>query len=668
MLTTEPPLPTTSGPLLVPPFLAGLAAGLTAVMVARLSLALAPLVPVAALLTVVILFGTSGSEPPTLSACLFIALTLLWGTLRHRRRVGPARTEASALRRLATPGVLLLGAALAVAAFDTVMAPVAADERYVLRDHVLPPFDPSAYPSPLSGFRQYEKRLRNEVLFTVSGLPAGARVRLATMDSYDGVVWNVVNGDGGPADGSGVFSRVGSRVAAPADGQVARVRVTIEAYRDIWMPTAGGLTGITFAGDRTEQLAESFRYNTRTSIGVVPVGLTMGDSYTIDVVIPREPAPEELAGQAFGSVTLPELHDVPKEVAAVATEWVGGGAVTTTHLATIVDTLKRGAFSDGDADAGFPSPPGHGAKRLRDFLSGPQLVGDPEQYAATLGLMARELGIPARVVLGAVPPADGFDGRVTGSMVSVWVEVNIAGLGWVPLDPTPPVTSEPKLVHVRPQPVDEGQVLEPPVVQAQPPRPVPPPQAEEPIEGVDCLFDWFCFNSLPKWAQWTVRYLAPPVLAIATLLLAIIVIKALRRRRRRRRGSAVTRISGAWQELVDRLRDHGHPSSAYDTRQDIAGRVGGAAVRRLATMADAAVFGPGEPPAQLAHEVWATVAVAVREVTAGRGRWKRLLAKINPISLRPDARTIAALAALRPSRPRHRARRRHPPAIASQTS
>jgi len=646
ILTTEPPLPTNSGPLLVPVYLCGLATGLIGVMAARVRLALAPLVPVVGLVVVAILFGTTLSAPPTLYACLFIALTLLWGALRHRRRITVGRTDASLLRRTATPALLVLVAALAVGALDYVMGPVAAEDRYVLREHVIPPFDPSAYPSPLSSFRLYEKREKATVLFTVAGLPPGARVRLATMDFYDGVVWNVVNGNGGPADGSGVFNRMGSQIATDASGAPARVRIGIEAYHDIWMPTAGSLTAITFEGDRADALTESFRYNNRTDIGVLPVGLAPGDSYAMDVVIAPTPTAEELPGLAFGSVTLPELRGVPDEMAAVASDWVGGGSVSAVQLQTIVDTLQRGAFSDGDVSAGVQSPPGHGAKRLRDFLGGDELVGDDEQYAATLALMARELGMPARVVLGAIPP-DGFDGKVTGEMVSAWVEVYFAGPGWVAFDPTPPVASQPKLVHVQRQDEVNGQVLEPPVVQAQPPRPLPPPQAEEPIEDVNCLLDWFCFNGLPRWAQWVIRYVAPPVLSIATVLFAIIAAKSYRRRRRRHRGTPVARVSGAWQELVDRLRDHGVYSSPYDTRRDIAERVGGAATARLASLTDTAVFGPGDPDDRLAREVWAGVPVALREITVGRSRWRRFLAAINPISLRPDARAIAALIARR---------------------
>ena len=48
------------------------------------------------------------------------------------------------------------------------------------------PADPAAFVSPLSTFRTYTKDQADEVQLTVTGLPAGARLRLAALDAYDG--------------------------------------------------------------------------------------------------------------------------------------------------------------------------------------------------------------------------------------------------------------------------------------------------------------------------------------------------------------------------------------------------------------------------------------------------------------------------------------------------
>lgn len=383
--------------------------------------------------------------------------------------------------------------------------------------------------------------------------------------------------------------------------------------------------------------------------------MTNGDSYTMDVVIPPDPDPTTLPDHTFASVTMPDLTGVPDEVSTLASDWAGAGGASYAQLVALVETLKRGAFSDGDAQSGVNAPAGHGAKRVRDFLAGDQLVGDSEQYAAVLALMSRELGMPARVVLGVVPPAAGFTGQVTGAMVSAWVEVDFAGLGWVPFDPTPPVTSLPKKQQVKPQTNPQGTVLDPPILAAQPPVPLPPPQAQEPVPAQECLIGWLCFNLLPRWVQLVIEYVGGPLLLITLTMLSIISAKGVRRRRRRRRGPTPARVSGAWHELLDRLRDNGIRTTAYDTRHDICDRVGGEATRSLASLTDAAIFGPGDPTETEVKAVWSAMPRAAREILGPRGRWRRLLAAVNPRSLRPRRRgarpTRSARAAPTPAHP-----------------
>ena len=68
--------------------------------------------------------------------------------------------------------------------------------RTVLRDFIVPPFDLSAYPSPLVGFRKFTQdanKLWDQELFRVTGLPEGASIRIATLNDYDGTVWGATD-------------------------------------------------------------------------------------------------------------------------------------------------------------------------------------------------------------------------------------------------------------------------------------------------------------------------------------------------------------------------------------------------------------------------------------------------------------------------------------------
>jgi len=67
------------------------------------------------------------------------------------------------------------------------------------------------------------------------------------------------------------------------------------------------------------------------------------------------------------------------------------------------ETPARGRkYSDGAGDEAQYLP-GHSIGRLTTFLTGIQLVGDDEQYAAIFALMTNFLGVPARVVLAPSP-------------------------------------------------------------------------------------------------------------------------------------------------------------------------------------------------------------------------------------------------------------------------
>lgn len=62
-----------------------------------------------------------------------------------------------------------------------------------------------------------------------------------------------------------------------------------------------------------------------------------------------------------------------------------------------------------------------------------------EFFASAMVMLLRELGIPARYVLGYLPGQEQDDGswRVEASAAHAWVEVYFAGHGWVEFDPTP---------------------------------------------------------------------------------------------------------------------------------------------------------------------------------------------------------------------------------------
>lgn len=85
------------------------------------------------------------------------------------------------------------------------------------------------------------------------------------------------------------------------------------------------------------------------------------------------------------------------------------------------------------------APDGAGNGTFEAFLSPQGRVGYCEQFASAMAVMARTLGIPARVAVGFLEPTPIGDGRWEYSShdLHAWPELYFSGTGWVRFEPTP---------------------------------------------------------------------------------------------------------------------------------------------------------------------------------------------------------------------------------------
>src|SRR4029077_6584197 len=62
-----------------------------------------------------------------------------------------------------------------------------------------------------------------------------------------------------------------------------------------------------------------------------------------------------------------------------------------------------------------------------------------QQYAMTMAVILRDLGVPARIVVGFLPgersPGSAIE-KIRNSQAHAWVEAYFPGSGWVAFDPT----------------------------------------------------------------------------------------------------------------------------------------------------------------------------------------------------------------------------------------
>ncbi len=646
LLTTLPPVDG-AGPLLVLPWLLGLLSGVLGVMLAGVGVGPAwlrtalPLVPAAALLALVILLGSHSPQSLWVQGGIFAAAALGWLAVRNVAAAGAVQGHAGRGSRLVAGATLIGLAALVAMPLATAASSGTEDERLVLRDHVVPPFDIGQYPSPLASFRRYvdmkqrpdPENLYTKDLFTVEGVPTGTRVRFATLDSYDGVVWGASN-NAIPGVVDDTYQRVSSTIANPVEGDRVSVSVTVdEGYDGVWLPVVGALQTLRFTEGDTAAKAESFRYNLAASTAVVPSGVRPGDRYTFDAVIPDDTlTPKTLPAGAVGPA-----YDAAAFLDTQAREWAEGEDSPMAAVYALAHHLRdEGKYTDGVVQAEKIYPAGHYLGRLLDgFANARIMAGNDEQYAAAMALLANRVEVPARVVMGAVVPPGGV---VRGSDVSAWVEIRAADGSWRTM-PTEEFMGDERPAKLPPE-SDRNRAG----ANVPPAAPIPPPsviqdQTDTQLrarKGQDTPDRPAPDPGLPRWLVWTLLLGGVPLLAVGSLLASIVLVKAWRRSRRRTSGTASARVVGAWRELVDHARDLGQavPVGASLTRREQSSSVDSPSAVALARQADAHVFGPTVPEAQQAREFWGSVSEERRAMSAAVGRWRRWWARVSLASFR----------------------------------
>jgi transglutaminase-like putative cysteine protease len=579
-----------------------------------------------------ILIGTDVPYQAGIRGAVFAALALVW--LGWRRptitatSTGPNRLRT---RKLAGTAIVVAGAVLLGGSAGFVFAPPK-DERFVLREEIQPPFDPLDYPSPLSGFRHYTKQAADDVLFTVSGLKTGDTIRLATLDSYTGKLWNVT-GPKTSTDGSGTFNLVGRTLPDPTFiTPVVRkdVTFTIDSYKDFWLPSVGYPTSLDFTGGAAKTATDSLRYNDSTGTAVLMTGLVKGDSYTMTAEEQKVIPAEKLAKDPIATVNLPPVVGSPDVVTSKAQEFAGKAATPIAQLEAIrLALVQKGFLSHGRASDAVASRAGHGVDRISELLERPQMIGDQEQYASAFALMARSYNYPARVVMGFAPKiAEGQNSvQVTGNDVTAWVEVAFDKVGWVAFNPTPKETDIPQAQVPKPQSIPQPQVRQPPRSEKNSDDLLTPVELEkQKKQDKGVLF------SLPGWVYILgLSILIPAVIVFVPML---IIAAAKRRRARRRREAARTedRVSGAWDELLDRYSELGYSVIGKTTRVHVADDLERQVaqpvmLRSLAIRADEAVFSGCPVDDQTTERVWTEASASIEAAREAVGGLRRFLSR-----------------------------------------
>ena len=471
---------------------------------------------------------------------------------------------------------------------------IAPDRRLVLRE-VVTPYDSAYIETPLSAFRRFRDQgpgvygnLADTKLFRVKGAGAGTRVRVAVLDRYDGKRWYAAD-DTSPTDFSDRFLRISSRIDNPANGEEKLFTFFVRNRWDLpWVPTIGAMQAFEFYDDYAADRLPDLRYNRATDTAVLPGGLDVREDYVISAIpvadrltVRMKPWPEPDT----------ELEDAAAFLDVPAQAWSFGAKTPMQAVFKIAERLRlRGRYSDGAFGWERQFTAGQDSIRLDEgFVNAPAMVGNDEQYAATMALLVNRIGIPARVAVGTVLDRNGV---IKGKHLNAWVEVRISNGAWRVIESSAfmghraPKRDDARLAPVRLPTQRPDQTR--PTDQPKPEDQEDPETEEQPEQ--ETKKD----EPLPRW---------PLFLLIPASFALIPVAKGIRRQRRRSAALASLAYLGGWDELLDTARDLGVAVPPRATRPAQAQALG--VPTTLARDADVAVFTPTEPAS--AEPFWEAV-------------------------------------------------------------
>ncbi|GMQ98669.1 MAG: hypothetical protein BMS9Abin17_1191 [Acidimicrobiia bacterium] len=265
-----------------------------------------------------------------------------------------------------------------------------------------------------------------------------------------------------------------------------------------------------------------------------------------------------------------------------------------------------------------------------------------EQFATSMAIMARTLGIPSRVVLGftpgeIIPNTNGTQVVVRDKNAHSWVEIWIPRFGWMMFDPTPrrgyaaDTVNETLTEFLDFSPaeyvddVPDAALVDLEGGQAGPSErfnPIPDREGFAPAGGGAA--DQNSGLSLPSWLA-PVGIVALVLFGVATLAP---VAKWFRSRRRRKR-IADGDVAAAWVDITDRLADLGDPVDPADTPLQAARSVDSAFVPLARTYGDA-VYGDHMGSTAVIDRAQAEYERVNQHMTTRYSRFERLRAAYRP--------------------------------------
>lgn len=474
--------------------------------------------------------------------------------------------------------------------------------------------------SALTPLRQIQARMslpKPVTMFDVRvDAPATAipNFRLSVLDQFDGSQWS----------SSEHFVEASSTLApAPpttAATQTITTDVTVHDLDGYWLPELATPIQVSLplvdVGGQSQSLA-------------IPARTVAGLHYSVQSVVSRPSVVQLQAAQpSVGDPSWVQLPPGPigdvGTIKAAAAKAVAGATTPYAKLAALQTYLGSAPFR-----VTRDAPAGQSYARIAQFLTVDH-AGTSEQFATAYALLARALGLPARVVAGFRhgPLKDGAT-TVTSADAYAWAEVSLADLGWVPFESTPgagePAPDAPTRPAVVVPPADEPSAVDPNAA----PQSAAAPESSAATAGPDLM---------------AIAGLVAGALLIVVLVvvpLIVVLVRARRTRARRRARAPRDRVLGAWRHALGVVRPPPDRALTTFTAAEVAGLVGvrfgddlGTQMAGLGGLANRARFDPEHVADGDASAAWAA-ADSFRAATRRQLQLRtRVLTAVDPRTLR----------------------------------
>lgn len=290
--------------------------------------------------------------------------------------------------------------------------------------------------------RDLRRRSSAEVLTYQTTSTVPVYLRIGVLDRFDGSTWRF---SGDASEGDSPLARTG--IPGNADGWgtlttplvATTVRPLEGGAADVPVPPGTAMLEATDDG--------GWRATGRYVRPIQAAGQTdslVNLAYELDGYGGAQSVPDD--------ATLEVPDEVPAEVEQVVARSRDEGADAS--RASSAGPVKAGQvtavrwlvsyFTDGSFTYSLDAPGGDGQDNLAaigEFLR--TRSGYCTHYATAFALLARELGVPSRVVLGYAPGGAADESgtyTVTMRQLHAWAEVWVDGIGWVGVDVTPAAT------------------------------------------------------------------------------------------------------------------------------------------------------------------------------------------------------------------------------------